>query len=645
MGFLNYPFNTAQLFDRSIAIKDDGPAAQYLGTESGAIYYEDRELGGYFFRAQNATYNEIAQQWTPLDITKPAYASVIAPDGSLNLYYAAAGQNPISWTNRWSIPVTGPTITSVAPTIDMSAIGIFNVKHYGAVGDGVTDDYAAIQAAENLAEAVSGALYFPNAGGEAYMTSKPIIVQAPITICGDYQNAATIRILPAGYPNFNELGIFSAQGGAAFNVHVRDLILDCNSRNADAAYHVFNTKYGSGINAGHNWLIERVWFTDDNAFGIALEGADNVVIDNCRWSSVNGAWNDGITGGFGSKAIRIKNCWWDSTYWSRTTAIDQTDSFSMYIDNCLNQSTSPFIVEGVQQGHCRGCIFTGGESGSGSGCHLWLQSDYLYGHATVTNTSDFTVQGNTFIGGGYIFVRLASGSFVSPTPTNNQAIGIDISGNLIDSSVGPGIIWACDNTTTSNGAHLIRGNRIYNANANNNATYHIDFGTVDTSGINVFQSAGRLSVIHNTIIDNRGSPQQVHAIQFGRNDAAPTTPNGVVFIEGNYCLGASSGKLITCTNMNGAMPTIRNNPGFNPVAINDPGFPGITYPPAVPASTAALQNPYGMDAWVYITGGTVSHIAINGNNTGMTSGPVFWGAQDTIKLTYSAAPTWIVQLL
>ncbi len=66
---------------------------------------------------------------------------------------------------------------------------------------------------------------------------------------------------------------------------------------------------------------------------------------------------------------------------------------------------------------------------------------------------------------------------------------------------------------------------------------------------------------------------------------------------------------------------------------------------AVPASTVALKNPYWRDAAVYVSGGTVSAIAVDGTTVGTTSGMVLVPTGKTITLTYSSAPTWVWSLL
>jgi hypothetical protein len=63
--------------------------------------------------------------------------------------------------------------------------------------------------------------------------------------------------------------------------------------------------------------------------------------------------------------------------------------------------------------------------------------------------------------------------------------------------------------------------------------------------------------------------------------------------------------------------------------------------PAMPASTVALRNTFWRDADVYISGGTVSAIAVGGTTLGVTGGAVKVPSGKTIAITYSAAPSWV----
>jgi hypothetical protein len=91
---------------------------------------------------------------------------------------------------------------------------------------------------------------------------------------------------------------------------------------------------------------------------------------------------------------------------------------------------------------------------------------------------------------------------------------------------------------------------------------------------------------------------------------------------------------------NARFPVVSGGPGNVKIICDELG-PGVwASPPAVPASGTAQQNTAWRDAIVYVSGGTVSAIAVDGTTLGVTSGPVRVPSGHSITLTYSAAPTW-----
>lgn len=63
-------------------------------------------------------------------------------------------------------------------------------------------------------------------------------------------------------------------------------------------------------------------------------------------------------------------------------------------------------------------------------------------------------------------------------------------------------------------------------------------------------------------------------------------------------------------------------------------------PPAVPASTTPVTNTSGRAAFVTVSGGTVTAIAVAGTTVGLIAGTFIVLAGQTITLTYGVAPTW-----
>ena len=84
----------------------------------------------------------------------------------------------------------------------------------------------------------------------------------------------------------------------------------------------------------------------------------------------------------------------------------------------------------------------------------------------------------------------------------------------------------------------------------------------------------------------------------------------------------------------GASKFVQANVGYNPR--------GSITPPAVPASTVAANNTTGVDCMVFIAGGTISQVTINGVATGIgvTNMGYFVPAGGSIAITYTVAPTW-----
>ncbi len=125
--------------------------------------------------------------------------------------------------------------------------------------------------------------------------------------------------------------------------------------------------------------------------------------------------------------------------------------------------------------------------------------------------------------------------------------------------------------------------------------------------------------------------------------SANGTYGGNIVIEENEFIGTTT-PIFSLTS-SAAVNYVRRNPGWNPIG-NYSGTGGKPSTPGIPASTTPLVNNTGYDATVFITGGTVSAIAIGGTATGITLATSVIAqfrvpANQSITLTYSVAPTWL----
>jgi hypothetical protein len=78
------------------------------------------------------------------------------------------------------------------------------------------------------------------------------------------------------------------------------------------------------------------------------------------------------------------------------------------------------------------------------------------------------------------------------------------------------------------------------------------------------------------------------------------------------------------------------------MTASDTGIAGMYTGSNTPTlSSGTLQKNLGLDTMVFVSGGTVSSVSVGGTATGVTSGGFFVAAGNTIKVTYSVAPTWV----
>lgn len=151
-------------------------------------------------------------------------------------------------------------------------------------------------------------------------------------------------------------------------------------------------------------------------------------------------------------------------------------------------------------------------------------------------------------------------------------------------------------------------------------------GTAIGSGVQLQYGAVRNTVTANNMISS-GTNGQTRSLV--RENQMGSMGSNIIASNTFQVSGTTSNGVIE---PNGIASQYRGNIGYNPV--------GHVTSPSVPTTTTALVNPFNVDCSVFITGGTVTVIAIGGTATGLTSGQVFVPAGQSITLTYSAAPSW-----
>lgn len=189
------------------------------------------------------------------------------------------------------------------------------------------------------------------------------------------------------------------------------------------------------------------------------------------------------------------------------------------------------------------------------------------------------------------------------------------------------------------------------ANANQNGIVLNNGAELSSSTIFVrgnFQTSNSALTNSALSIANDGSTAHIHysLIHFAvENDGGLTNSPQPIIIGANGYLQECTGLLsfLSTGGTNWAASTLNGGWNFKGLINGDATLRAVTTP-AVPASGTVLTN-NGNDAFVSIRGGTVTDISLGQGgvattSTGQTGGMFFLGTNQSIKLTYSAAPTW-----
>ncbi len=170
--------------------------------------------------------------------------------------------------------VADPTLAQDAATknyIDTNTALVFNIKKYGAVGDGVTDDTSSIQDALDAAGVAKGSVYIPRSD-DPYMADPSVGLDVPsdITIFGDGVGSV-VKVLDDTDADGNLLKVESQA-----NVHVRDFVLNGNKSNQASG-----TNYGLYFASTTDSSVSNVLTRDFTGVGNHLYDCDRVTVQNC----------------------------------------------------------------------------------------------------------------------------------------------------------------------------------------------------------------------------------------------------------------------------------------------------------------------------------------------------------------------------
>jgi hypothetical protein len=552
---------------------------------------------------------------------------------------------------------------------DFTVINV--VTDYGAHGDGIHDDTAAINNA--LAAVPNGTsppgtmgaiVYFP-AG--KYLVSSPLIRQSSYTRCvGEGKGATVISVNPADVNTFispvdSTLGcVFDIETTAVTDCSVMDLTIDGMARNMGGENPEPNNNYCGGIYCTAGEQVERVVFYDVFGWAIWLNQAPYAKVIDCDADLGTGPgmghYGNDCIGGAPFRVSIIRFHWFPTM--SKPTALDVTNSpgeeVSIDILDCINESAQDVILEGCVRSNIVGCRFYGSD--------LLLQSDayYYFQHTdrgSITNCLDILISECVFApyppderGGATCKVHLEGGdnnSAYSGIPINLGGRIAIVNNDFYQNNASP-IQWAGDDISTSVGCSIISNNRISGANQTDYTSPRgiqdsvgYSLGELWASGISVLASYG-LVISGNTIEDTNaisgGFQYMRYSIQLGRADAAQPGQTGRILVEANICgyaPGLGNGVMATfyfgnfTPSATNPLPIVRDNTNQFQGYDSSVSFTnGIAWPPA---------GAYQYDAVVTVAGGTSPTVLIGSEGTGLGSGPFYIPVGQTITVSWSGA--------
>ena len=413
-----------------------------------------------------------------------------APGGSWDItdngsYSLLLQSNQVSDTSRNFIPAR--TLGSFLVSLNLGSTneenivfptdaGVLNVRNFGAKGDGVTDDTAAIQAALNAYPNGQRIIYLPNG---TYLVSKTLSWPAgtPGTgndykntiLQGQSQNGVIIRLKDeaSGFtdPNNPQAVIFTGPAPAQrFGNSIRNLTVDTGSKNSGAI--------GIQFNASNQGSMRQVTVRSTDRQGVAgldFDFADEIGPLLVKGVTVNG-FQYGIMTGYTVNSQTFENITLQNQsvygFWNYSQVVN--------IRNLTSTNTVPAIYNGV-----------GGIS------HMTLLNASLNGTGNTMNQA-------AIINGGTLLARditttgyqtaIASGTTTITGPTVSEFVSANVSRLASTATTTlnlpvketPDVPW--DNPTTTPWANVVT----YGAIPND--------GIDDTSAIQAAIDSGRTTV-------------------------------------------------------------------------------------------------------------------------------------------------------
>ncbi len=472
-----------------------------------------------------------------------------------------------------------------------------NVKDYGAVGDGVTDDSAAIQNCLNLANA--------NGGGTVYLPVGIFMVASQLTIYGHtlFLGSGRYSTQLKAHSLLNDRMIVNSKRaiGSGWDswITIKGMNINQNVSTSDVTPTFSRVEY---------FVIDDVRFVNPDGTLLLLTGSADVslnqhcIFNNVEWAGGTQTQNVDIIDIGSGTDIKITNCHFHGgKSASGNPILSAAIIDNLQIRDCIfdgEYNAKPANFFGITNGLVSGCEFKNSPD-------VGFKIEHWSEVAPEKEINGFVVENSTIYNNGNDGVHIHEVIDTTRVPKNIHFRNNRFFGNgkcAIRSNISNGL--------------TITGNAIYD-NSTLGAGLHY---AVDLSG--GFSGGYNLNVVisGNKFLDTNGTPKQTKLINC--NYVQGVKINNNFFYNHTTALTTSADSYDL---------DVRENFGYNPVGISS-----IT----VTASPFTYQAGLSPET-VYVVGGTVTDITRSGNSLISSSHDyqINLEPKQSVIVTYSVAPT------